>query len=210
MRSCARFDPMHPARAAPTVPYPRILSALLACLLAASAAAAPVRQPHSEAELLTERSAVAPGGTLSVALRLRMDEGWHGYWKHPGDSGMATAIEWKLPEGAAAGPIQWPAPMRLDVGPLTSYGYEREVLLLTDIATPVSAVHGAAFPVEARADWLVCKEICLPATATLRISVPVQADAAAGAETPGGLFAQARARLPVALPTLDASAWRNG
>jgi thiol:disulfide interchange protein DsbD len=186
-----------------------MLFGLLAWLAAASAAAAPVPQPHSEAELIAERGAIAPGASLTVALRLRMDPGWHVYWKNPGDSGMATSIEWTLPEGAAAGPIQWPAPIRLDVGPLTSYGYENEVLLLTDIAIPATAAFGAALPIEARADWLVCKEICLPASATLALAVQI-ASPVDEAPDRAAEFAQARERLPVRLPEFPATAWRSG
>jgi thiol:disulfide interchange protein DsbD len=192
------------------VKHSRIVLGLFACLAAVSAAAAPVRQPHSEVELIAERSAVAPGATLTVALRLRMEPGWHVYWKNPGDSGMATSIEWTLPEGATPGPIQWPAPIRLDVGPLTSYGYESEVLLLTDIAIPDTAVAGAALPVEARADWLVCKEICLPASANLALTVRVGASPADEAHPRTVEFVQARERLPVRVREFSATAWRSG
>jgi thiol:disulfide interchange protein DsbD len=189
--------------------FPIVLG-LLACLAAASAAGAPVRQPHSEAELIAERSVVAPGASLTVALRLRMEPGWHVYWKNPGDSGMATSIEWTLPEGAAAGPIQWPAPIRLDVGPLTSYGYEGEVLLLTDIVASAAAVSGAALPIAARADWLVCKEVCLPASAKLALTVRVGASPGAEASDRTREFAQARERLPARLSEFSATAWRSG
>ena len=64
------------------------------------------------ATLMAERPAIAPGETIWVGLRLQMDEGWHSYWRNPGDSGLPTMIDWSLPDGLAAGPIQWPAPER--------------------------------------------------------------------------------------------------
>ena len=62
---------------------------------------------------MSERSAAEPGRSLALALRLRMIPHWHTYWRNPGDSGQPTALEWRLPPGWSAGPIQWPAPRRL-------------------------------------------------------------------------------------------------
>ncbi len=70
---------------------------------------------------------------MTVALRLSMEKGWHTYWRNPGDSGLPTTLEWKLPAGVEAGPIEWPAPHVLPAGPLVNYGYDGEVLLLVEL-----------------------------------------------------------------------------
>ena len=49
----------------------------------------PVRDRHVEAELIAEDSGWFPGSPLWIGLRLRMDRGWHTYWKNPGDAGVA-------------------------------------------------------------------------------------------------------------------------
>ena len=69
-----------------------------------------VRTPHVEAELVSEQTALVPGATTTVALRLKLASGWHVYWRNPGDSGLPTTIAWTLPPGIEAGPIAWPAP----------------------------------------------------------------------------------------------------
>ena len=79
---------------------------------------------------------------MTVALRLKMKPGWHTYWRNPGDSGLPTTLDWKLPPGVAAGPIQWPAPHALPAGPLVNYGYEGEVLHLVDLKAPPSVAPG--------------------------------------------------------------------
>src|SRR6202171_3640808 len=122
--------------------------------------AAPVRTAHVEAELVAEQSALIPGRPNTVALRLVMERGWHTYWQNAGDSGLPTTLAWKLPEGLKAGPIQWPAPRALPVGPLVNYGYEGEVLLLSDIATVPDFLSGKTVTLSARADWLALKENC--------------------------------------------------
>ena len=118
----------------------RLLLALLLLAVVRWSLAAPVQQPHSEAELIAEHVAVTPGQPVTVGLRLRMDDHWHVYWKNPGDAGMATGLAWTLPPGFQAAPMQWPAPRRIDVGPLTSYGYEGEVLHLVEIAVPFGSI----------------------------------------------------------------------
>jgi DsbC/DsbD-like thiol-disulfide interchange protein len=165
-------------------------------LLALPGWAAPVQQPHSQAELIAERTGVAPGRALTVALRLQMEEGWHVYWKNPGDSGMATSIDWALPAGLSAGAIQWPYPARIDTGPLTSYGYDHEVLLLVELQPSAALAPGASVPIRAKADWLVCKEICLPASADLALELPVAMTAATDPRWRAA-FTEAHARLPV-------------
>ena len=72
----------------------RPLLAILAFALAFGAQAAPVRTPNVEAELVPIATSAAPGATTTVALRLKMREGWHTYWRNPGDSGLATTIAW--------------------------------------------------------------------------------------------------------------------
>ena len=46
----------------------------------------------------------------------------------PGDAGEPPHIVWTLPAGMTAGPLQFPAPKRLPLGPLMDFGYENEVL----------------------------------------------------------------------------------
>jgi thiol:disulfide interchange protein/DsbC/DsbD-like thiol-disulfide interchange protein len=151
---------------------------LLAAGVAVSATAAPVRTEHVEAELVSAATALQPGTPLMVALRLKMDPGWHTYWQNPGDSGLPTTLAWKLPPGLTAGPIQWPPPRALPIGPLVNYGYEGEVLLLADIAVAPAFASAGPVALRARADWLVCKEVCIPEGADLALNLPVASSAA--------------------------------
>jgi len=182
---------------------------LLAFLLALPATAAVVEQPHSTAELIAERPAVQPGETVAVGLRLRLDDGWHVYWKNPGDSGMATSIAWTLPPGFSAGPMQWPAPKRIDVPPLTSYGYEGEVIHLTEIHAPADAAPGTQVRLQARADWLVCEKICIPASADLVLALPVATAPADPDPRWSSAFARTRVATPAPLSGWQAKAYRD-
>jgi thiol:disulfide interchange protein/DsbC/DsbD-like thiol-disulfide interchange protein len=152
---------------------PAILLAALPILLPFEPLAAPlVKTEHVEAELVTDKAAAQPGTPFVVGLKLRMEDHWHTYWKNPGDSGLPTRIQWVLPEGWKAGEIQWPYPQNLPVGPLMNYGYEDEVVLLTELTPPASASAGPA-SIKAKAEWLVCKDICIPEKGELDLVVTV-------------------------------------
>jgi DsbC/DsbD-like thiol-disulfide interchange protein len=159
--------------------YGRILLWRRLLLVAAAAAVAqPVRVDHAEAELVAASDAIVPGQPLAVGLRLKHDPHWHTYWQVPGDSGLPTTIQWQLPDGFAAGAIEWPVPKRLPVGPLMNFGYENEVLLPVQLTVPEDLSAGQTVLLKARADWLICKDVCIPGGADLQLTLPVRAEAA--------------------------------
>ena len=154
--------------------------------------------PKVHARLVAEDSAVPPGGSVTVALEEDIREGWHTYWINPGDAGAASEIKWTLPKGWSAGAIEWPTPKRLPVGPLMDYGYEGKLWLLQKLAVPANAKAGDTVTLKAAADWLVCKDICVPEEATL--TLPLKIGLAAPDAGVAKDFAAARNLLPVASP----------
>ncbi len=165
--------------------------------------------PYSDASLVAEFSSIQPGVPFSVGLYLAMDAGWHSYWINPGDAGMPTSIEWDLPNGFQAGDIQWPHPQKIDVPPLTSYGYFDELLLPVEITPPSSLVPGSSVTLSGRADWLICTEICLPAWTDLTLELPVRSGAPAADPVWRELFDSTRAALPAAAEDWELEAQRT-
>ncbi len=151
------------------------------------------------ATLMTERPAVAPGETIWVGLRLQMDEGWHSYWRNPGDSGLPTMIDWSVPDGLAAGPIQWPAPERQPYGSLMNFGYSNDVTLLARLSVADNAPTGSAV-LSARATWLVCADICIPEDGSFAIPIEVGPDAARASTLDGAHLMSVAATLPEPVP----------
>ena len=178
---------------------PALLFTLLLAALPATASAKPVRTDYVESELIARTSALEPGGTVLLGLRLKMDPHWHTYWLNPGDSGLPTTIQWKLPAGFKAGPIQWPLPQRVPVPPLMNYGYEGEVVLPVEITVPkdgLLSLLGRPARLAARADWLVCKDVCLPGGADLELILPVVQGNPAPDARWAALFDKALAAMP--------------
>ncbi len=141
--------------------------------LASTAIGDPVRRDHVEVDLVTDRGSVRPGDTITVGLLMKLDRDWHVYWTNPGDAGLAPRIKWILPEGYIALPPQFPVPKRIPAGPLVSFGYDEELLLLSDIVLPNNGHIESPLVISAEVDWLVCKVECIPGEAVLSLSLPV-------------------------------------
>jgi thiol:disulfide interchange protein DsbD len=172
---------------------------VLLCALPPLVAQAGVRTEQAVASLLAERTALVPGETAWLGLRIQHDPGWHTYWVNPGDSGLATRLDWRLPEGFAAGEVIWPRPRRLAAGPLTNFGYEGDLLLPVPVQVPADLAPGAEVTLGLRGDWLICEEICIPDGADLELVLPV-AEAAEPDPRWQSLFATARQRAPALYP----------
>ena len=130
-----------------------------------------VRTDQVSAELVSENKTLIPGKTNTVAIRLEMADHWHTYWENPGDSGLPTTVDWKLPEGITAGPLQWPIPQWINYFDMISFAYEKEVFLLVDLEVSEDLNSGDTVNLSASVDWLACKEACIPGSADLKLSL---------------------------------------
>src|SRR5260221_786056 len=117
---------------------------------------------HTQVKLILSADTAKPGDTIFAGVDLKMESGWHTYWKNPGAAGMATQIKWQLPPGVTAGEIQWPLPKKLPPAEVTTYGYENEVILIVPLTL---ATNSPAGPIDLKANvsWLAHKEVCIPA-----------------------------------------------
>lgn len=177
----------------------RRLLPLLLVLIAAPAFAqsSVVKTENVRAELVSEVSEVKAGEPFWAGLHLTMRPKWHTYWKNPGDSGLATEINWKL-AGAKADPITWPAPTFFDIGGVINYGYHDDVVLLTRI-TPAADASGT-LALNADANWLVCEDVCIPEEGKFTLTLPVGAVAKPADADTRALFDKARRTVPTESP----------
>ena len=163
--------------------------------------------PQATVSLVSDADAVAPDKPVRLGLLIRLAPGWHTYWKNPGDAGAPPELRLDLPAGASAGPLAWPTPTPLREGPVGTYAYTGEVLL------PLTVTPGASgLDVNASADWLVCKDICIPKQGTFRLKLP-RGRPVASAQAP--LFAAGERRVPRPSPwaahvAADGTLWLRG
>lgn len=155
-------------------------------------------------QLVAPSSTLPRGAAQNAGLYFKLEQGWHVYWKNAGDSGEPPRIRWTLPAGITAGPLEFPPPARLPLGPLMDFGYENEVLFPFTLAADASAASGPA-TLRAHVSWLVCREVCIPGKADLEVTRTVTAasEGSAPVEPDASLFARLGTNLPQPLPASD-------
>jgi thiol:disulfide interchange protein len=140
-----------------------VMLTVLWALPALALESAAVTSPRAVATLVTEVDVMQPGQPFRVALRLRLADGWHTYWKNPGDAGVPPEL---TIADVTQSPIDWPTPRRVAEGPVMTYAYTGQVLL------PVT-VTAATGTIRAHAQWLVCKDICIPEEGDFALTLPI-------------------------------------
>ncbi|MDX2112713.1 MAG: protein-disulfide reductase DsbD family protein [Alphaproteobacteria bacterium] len=157
---------------------------LLLCFMALSpslpafAASESVQLAHSRATLVSAQEALVAGKPLRVGLVLDHEPGWHSYWENPGEAGIPTTLNWQLPDGFSASAIDWPLPKQVREGPLLVHSYYGQFLLPVTLTVP-DALDADSITLALTADWLVCKDICIPETAELSLTLPVRSESEA-------------------------------
>jgi len=137
-----------------------------------------VQTPQVKATLLANApQGLQAGQTIWVGLELVHQAHWHTYWRNPGDSGLPTELQWKLPEGMVAGNLIWPVPRQIPIGTLANFGYEGTVLLVSPLQIGKSFKpkgHESSVQIELHANWLVCKKECIPQEGDFSLQLPLQ------------------------------------
>jgi len=154
-------------------------------------------------EVVAEHSPFNPSEGTTLALVYDVAEDWHIYWRNNGDTGMPPQFSFELPAGVTMGEPAWPAPKRYSSGGgfIMDYVLDGKVVLLVPLEVRDEFVESmieagtGELTIRVETEWLVCKDVCLPGSASREILVPFAAtDGVARAET---LFAGAREALPI-------------
>jgi len=169
----------------------------------------PAQAGHVEASLISARAAVRPGESFQAGLKLKLRDGWHVYWRNPGDAGLSPALAWRLPAGWSASPLDWPVPVRLEMPPLTNFGYSGEVILPLTLSVPPGALPGTRARLRAKAEWLECREICEPGAADLALTASVEKNSRESAGDAAAIAASF-ASIPLPVPGAAAGASLDG
>ena len=132
-------------------------------------AASPWAEQHASRVRLVAARARMPQGHYLAGLEIVLDDGWKTYWRNPGDGGVPPSFDWAGSANVAAIKVLYPAPMRLPEANGISIGYKHAVLLPIEV-TPQDPAKPIALKLAL--EFGVCRDICIPATATLDIAIP--------------------------------------
>jgi DsbC/DsbD-like thiol-disulfide interchange protein len=124
-------------------------------------------------QLVSEQSAIVPGKPLTVGLWLDHDRGWHTYWRFPGIVGVPTQLKWNLPKGWKAGELVYPEPERTLMFKIKAQGFDRDVMLRTEITPPSHLKIGDQITLSTNASWMCCGNSCHPGSMELSLTLPV-------------------------------------
>ena len=127
---------------------------------------------NATSKIVSEFNYVKPGQAFWIAVKFKMQNEWHIYWRNSGDSGLPTAVEWTVPDGFLISETNYPYPNILVENSSATFIYENEVLLLARV-TPPSEIKMDEIEISANADWLECKQACLPGNSETAISLKV-------------------------------------
>ena len=128
-------------------------------------------KPKVSLRLVSEYNGLTPQAENRLAVVIDHEDGWHTYWRMPGDAGLPTSFSFTKPRDVRVTEPVFPIPERLDTTGLTSYGYSSETVFPFEVKVPrfpagMSAVIGV------HVEYLACKNLCVPGEANLRIKLP--------------------------------------
>src|SRR5260370_19974935 len=123
------------------------------------------RDSHAAIRLLAGSRS---GAVLLGGIAVKLQPGWHTYWRTPGDSGFPRRLDFSKWESVEAVTVLWPAPTKFDDGAGgTSLGYTHQIVLPLRIVAK-----NADKPVTLRADinYAVCEKLCIPVEASAELA----------------------------------------
>ena len=146
---------------------------------------------HAQMRLIAAQDSLGGGRDVEIGLHVRLDPGWHTYWRAAGGVGFPPQMDWSDSANLAHLEVMWPSPRRIFTFGYEAVGYENEVVF------PMRATLArAGAPLKLRLDAMiaVCRDICIPFDTMLALDLPVGSAAA----TP---YAQLIERYTARVPT---------
>ncbi|WP_395719203.1 protein-disulfide reductase DsbD domain-containing protein [Prosthecobacter sp.] len=130
-------------------------------------------QTGLQLQLVSEQTAIVPGKPFTVGLWIEHNRGWHTYWRVPGIVGVPTQMKWDLPKGWRAEDLVYPEPERTLMFKIKAQGFDRDVMLRTEITPPANLKPGGQVTLTGKASWMCCGNSCHPGSMDLSLMLPV-------------------------------------
>jgi thiol:disulfide interchange protein DsbD len=147
------------------------------------------------AKLISEKDTITPGKSFWIAVEFEMFNDWHIYWRNSGDSGLPTSVEWGVLDGFKISKTYYPYPKNLVENNSATFIYENKVRILAEV-TPPMQIENKNIKITANADWLECKQACIPGSASLSIELDLRDDQGKN-ETIDKSFEYWKSKLPI-------------
>lgn len=105
------------------------------------------------------------GNKSYMAVTFTNYEGWHTYWKNPGDAGLPIKADLKVGKNLAPlalHELEWPIPKKYrETGDQIGFGYSGTYTLFYEFKQSDLKKFEKS-PFEMHFTWLICKHVCIP------------------------------------------------
>jgi len=130
--------------------------------------------PHIATTLVAETATPRAGGIVTLAILMKPEKGWHGYWENPGDAGAGMTVDWAPDSRVDVAPFHYPVPERLVIAGLMNHVYEHEYAVLFDVRLPEGLKPGTVVAVRGKAQWLACTDsVCVPEAGEIAVTLTI-------------------------------------
>ncbi|MEC7140961.1 MAG: protein-disulfide reductase DsbD domain-containing protein, partial [Pseudomonadota bacterium] len=153
-------------------------AAVTAMLSAALLPAAPAQADASfwmqgvQAEVRVISAFTATGETettVPLGLEFQMNEGWHIYWRTPGEAGLPPELDHGPSLNVAETAFSWPVPTRDVTYGIETFVYKDRVVLPLEVSLQNP---GEPLDLRGKVDFLICADVCIPDSVEVDFSLP--------------------------------------
>lgn len=105
---------------------------------------------------------------IRAGIEIKLQPGWHTYWRYPGDSGVPPRFSFAESDNVAKATVKFPAPHAFTDDAGTILGYKGEVIFPVQV-TPKQP--GKPVTLRMKIDYAVCEKLCVPVEATTALKL---------------------------------------
>lgn len=127
--------------------------------------------PHLDISVITATDQISPSTPLDVLIKFKMKKGWHIFSENPGDIGLPTKVEWKLPLSYELKDTRWSNDKKFVNEGIIQYGYDKTAYYKATIIPSDDVMKEAKL--EAQVSWLACKDECVPGKTNFVLNLPI-------------------------------------
>jgi DsbC/DsbD-like thiol-disulfide interchange protein len=125
---------------------------------------------------------------LRAGIEIRLQPGWHTYWRYPGDAGVPPRFDFSGSQNVKTVDVRWPAPDRIPEATLTVVGYTTGPVILPLAVVPEN--RGKPVTLRLKLDYAVCEKLCVPVEGKAELVL------AGGSSSENAALVAAEARVP--------------
>lgn len=107
--------------------------------------------------------------TVPLGLEFKMNEGWHIYWRNPGEAGLPPELDHGASLNVQDVSFSWPVPKRDVTYGIETFVYKDTVVLPFEVSLQEP---GAPLDLRGRVDFLICEEVCIPDSVDVAFTLP--------------------------------------